>query len=385
MFDTILPIDEFMNTNRSIIAIIVLAGTLVSACSTEEIKEKVGLEDYSIEYKKSRQVDTLEIPPDLSTSRIEDSMVVPAGGVASYSELSEKNKGGKKNSGVLPEQGDIRVERYGNKRWLVVNAPAGQVWPKLREFWLELGFLLKVENPEIGIMETDWKENRADIPDDFIREFLSSVLDSVYSAPTRDMFRVRIEQGDRENQTEVFVSHRGVLEKVAGESTVWETRPSEPELEAEILRRMMVFMGTEDQKARARLARSGGGEIRARLIRDRSGNSVIDYRQGYPRAWRVVGLVLDRVGFTVEDRDRSRGLYHVRYSDPLADVEKDDKGILSKLIFWGSDDKPSEEQYQVNLAGDENSTQIIVLDKNGKRSSSKTAARILTLLYEQIR
>lgn len=364
---------------------------LVAGCSgdanvADTAMDTLGIEDYSIEYKKSRQVDTLELPPDLSSSRIEDSMVVPGGGSASYSEITREGARVSRGSGVLPPQEDIRVERDGDSRWLVVNAPPEQVWGKVREFWVDLGFLLTVENPQVGIMETDWKENRADIPDDFIRNFLSTVLDSAYSAPTRDSFRTRIEEGGTSSeQTEVFISHRGVLEKVSGESTVWETRPPEPDLEAEMLRRLMIFMGTEEAKARARLAKTGREATRARLIKDREGNALIDYQAGYPRAWRVVGLALDRVGFTVEDRDRSQGIYYVRYSDPLKDMKSEEKGLLSGLIFWGDDDEPSEEMYQVALSGDEATTQIIVYDAQGKRDKGKTARRILTLLYEQIK
>lgn len=363
----------------------------LTACGTSEevsetLKETVGLEDYSIEYKKSKQVDTLEVPPDLSSSRIEDTLVIPGGGSASYSEYARTGQQtNSRKSGVLPQQDDIRVERDGDKRWLIVKGTPEQVWPKLREFWLELGFLLTVENPQVGIMETDWKENRADIPDDLIRDFLKKVLDSAYSAPTRDSFRLRIEEGEAAGLTEIFVTHRGVLEKLSGQTTVWETRPAEPDLEAEMLRRIMIFLGTEDQKARARLARTSAQGVRARLIKDREGNALIDYRTSYPRAWRTVGLALDRVGFTVEDRDRSQGIYFVRYSDPLANAKRNDKGLLSGLIFWGSDEKPSEEQYMVNLAGDESSTQIVVLDKHGKRDKTKTSRRILTLLYDQIK
>ncbi|TNF91404.1 MAG: outer membrane protein assembly factor BamC [Gammaproteobacteria bacterium] len=368
------------------IAFLVSAATLLGACATEDLKETIGLEDYSIEYKKSKQTNPLEVPPDLSSSTMQDSMEMP-GGSATYSEFATEAGSAGRAPAVLPPQEDIKVERDGDKRWLVVNASAEQVWPKIREFWLDLGFLLKIEDPRIGIMETDWKENRADIPDDMIRDLLKSVLDVAYSAPTRDMFRVRIEEGESPGKTEVFVSHRGVMEKVVGDhdGSVWETRPSEPELEAEMLRRMMVFLGTEEKKARARLARAGRGGIKARLVKDREGNAVIDYKAGYPRAWRIVGLALDRVGFTVEDRDRSKGLYYVRYSDPLKDMKSNEEGLLSSLVFWGDDEKPSEEQYQVNLAGDENTTQIIVLDKNGRRDKTKTSKRILTLLYEQIK
>ena len=336
--------------------ILLLVVTLVAGCSSDgdsledKITETVGLEDYSIEYKKSKQVDTLELPPDLSSSRIDDSMVIPGGGSASYSEVSRKDRPGSQRSGILPQQEDIRVERDGDKRWLVVNAPADQVWAKVREFWVDLGFLLTVDNPQVGVMETDWKENRADIPQDFIRGILSSVLESAYTAPTRDSFRTRLERVSGQ-QTEVFISHRGVVEKVSGDpessASVWETRPANPDLEAEMLRRLMIFMGTEDQKARARLAKAGS--------------------------------------FTVEDRDRSSGIYYVRYSDPLKDQKSEEKGLLSSLVFWGSDEEPSEELYQVTLAGDEASTQIIVMDKNGQRDKSKTAQRVLTLLYEQLR
>jgi outer membrane protein assembly factor BamC len=366
--------------------VLMTAVILAGGCATEELKETVGLEDYSIEYKKSKQTNTLEIPPDLSSSTLQDSMEIP-NSAASYSEFTEQAGSVGTRPAVLPPQEDIKVVRDGDKRWLVVNAPAEQVWPRIREFWLDLGFLLKVENPRIGIMETDWKENRADIPDDIIRDILKNVMDVAYSAPTRDMFRVRIEEGEIQDQTEVFVSHRGVMEKVIGDydSTVWETRPSEPELEAEMLRRMMVFLGTEEKKARARMARASRDGVKARLVKDRQGNAVIDYAAGYPRAWRIVGLALDRVGFTVEDRDRSKGLYYVRYSDPLKDMKSSEDGLLSKLVFWGDDEKPSEEQYLVNLAGDEVSTQIVVLDKNGQPDKTKTSRRILTLLYEQIK
>lgn len=359
---------------------------LITACSTTEeaTDSDFGLEDYSVEYKKSRQTGPLEVPPDLSSSRIGGAQVVPQGGVASYSEYEKENTGSRP-SGVLPVQDDIEVIRDGDKRWLVVRATPEQLWSKLREFWLDLGFLLTIENPQIGIMETDWKENRADIPDDIIRDFLKSVLDTAYSAPTRDSFRLRIEESDKPDQTEVFVTHRGVLEKVSEETIVWETRPAEPELEAEILRRIIVYLGTEDQEARAKLARTSQRDMRAQLIKDRDGNALIDYRTGYPRAWRIVGLALDRVGFTVEDRDRSKGIYYVRYSDPLADMKANEKGILSSLIFWGSDEKPSNDLYQVNLVGDEASTQIVVLDEDGERDKSKTAGRILTLLHEQVK
>ena len=342
--------------------------------------DTVGLEDYSVEYRDSRDADALEVPPGLSSASIEDSMAIP--GATSYSALEQQRaEQNPAATDVLPVHEDIEVVRDGDKRWLVVNMPAGEVWPKLREFWLQLGFLLNLEDAQIGVMETDWKENRADIEEGFLRDIIGSVLDNVYASPTRDSFRTRIEESDRPDSTEVFISHRGVLEKLTREfegETVWDVRPSEPELEAEMLRRLMVFLGADDEAARARLAQSAQ-KLRASLVKDRDDNPVINYRTGFPRAWRTVGLALDRIGFAVEGRDRSKGLYQVRYSDPLADTQG---GVFSGL--FGGDETPAD-QYQVNLVGDEVSTQIIVLDKDGARDTSDTAARILALLFEQIR
>jgi outer membrane protein assembly factor BamC len=127
------------------------------------------------------------------------------------------------------------------------------------------------------------------------------------------------------------------------------------------------------------------------LERD-GGGSVLRLQEQFSRAWRRTGLALDRVGFTVEDRDRSRGLYFVRYVDPESDLRgKEEKGFFSKLAFWSSDDDKrdqSRDGYLVSLIGgrdgDEN-TQVVVLNKDGERDGSPTADRILSLLHEQLR
>lgn len=238
-------------------------------------------------------------------------------------------------------------------------------------------------------METDWAENRADIPDDFIREFLKSAVDSLYSAATRDKFRVRLEKGGAVGTTELFLSHKGMQEVVSSKSgsdagsTIWQPRPSEPELEAEMLNRVMVYFGVEGEKAERQLAKSDEQESRAELIKDSQGDSSIVMEEDFARAWRLTGLALDRVGFAVEDRDRSRGLFYVRYSDPYV-TGKEEEGLLDKLAFWSSDEPEDKTQYLVYLQGGAGSTRIVVLDKDGQPERNATATRILTLLHEQL-
>lgn len=343
------------------------------------------------DYKVSRTESPLEVPPDLTKPNRDDSMAVPdisPSGTATYSAYSgERKGGGSYTSSVMPEQDQVRYIREGDFSWLVLQGKPEQVWPKIREFWLHHGFLLTRDDPAIGILETDWAENRADIPQGPIRRLLGKVLDSIYSAATRDKFRVRLEKGKTPGTTEMFISHRGMEEVVqdndAG-TAIWKPRASDPELEIEMLKRMMVFVGVDEQKAARILARKEPLKPRATLIRDADQNISLQLDEVFSRAWRHVGLALDRVGFGVEDRNRSEGLYYVRYNDP--DKENSEKeGFFSKLAFWSSDEEISDDIYQINVKSEGEATRILVKNKDGKRENSGTAQRILNLLHEQLK
>lgn len=367
--------------------ILALFFTVLTACTSLANKlDEVNEPSEKTDYKKSQTLPKLEIPPDLTSSSIDDSLAVPDIDPAGTATLSayegERGNVQRTTDNVLPQQDDIRIERDGDKRWLVVRGDPEQVYPKVREFWVQKGFLLKREDPRIGIMETDWLENRADIPQDIIRSTISKVFESIYSAATRDKFRVRLERGKEEGTTEVYISHQGVEEVVKGDSTVFQPRPSDPELEAEMLNRLVVYFGVDEEKAKTLLAEEESQAPRAQLTRDGDGNAFLSLEEDFSRAWRRTGLALDRVGFTVEDRDRSRGLYFVRYIDPLKDEKK--KGFLSNLKFWGDDDKPDSNQYLVSVVGEEANSRIVVLNQDGAPEQSDTSDRILTLLQEQL-
>ena len=345
--------------------------------------------DRKVEYKQSREGTSLEVPPDLTSSSIDDTMQVPdinPESTATYSAYSGERSGNRvvRGESVLPDLENVQVARDGNKRWLVVQGAPEQVWPKMREFWLANGWLIKMEDPRVGVLETDWAENRADIPQDVIRGFFSRMVDSLYSAGTRDKYRVRLERGDRDGTTELYLTHRGAEEVVKGESTVWQTRPNDPELEAEMLGRLMVYFGADRGSARSQLARQGSRSTRARMMRAPDGSAALGLEEGFGRAWRRTGVALDRVGFTVEDRNRGVGVYFVRYNDPLRE-EAEKEGWLSKLAFWESAEADEAKVYQIALKGSGERTRIVVLDGDGKRDNSATARRILTLLFEQLK
>jgi outer membrane protein assembly factor BamC len=355
------------------------------------------LEPQRIEYKSAGKLPPLEIPPDLTSPSRDDRFAVPdisTSGSATLSTYNAERAGTSRPASgaeVLPTIGKVRVERSGNQRWLVVPETPEKIWPTIKEFWQDLGFLVKVELPEAGVMETDWAENRAKIPQDFIRNALGRFIDQIYSTAERDKFRTRLERA-ADGSTEIYISHRGVVENYTStikDQTVWSPRPADPELEAEFLRRLMVRFGVEEERAKAQVNNSAATAERAKLVSPRDGAGMVLLDEPFDRAWRRVGLALDRVGFTVEDRDRSKGFYFVRYVDPqedALDTTKKDTGILSRLIFW----KPSKadvkaEQYRVLVRDERDTSQIQVLNKDGGQDTSDTARKILTLLHAQLK
>jgi outer membrane protein assembly factor BamC len=344
----------------------------LSACSV--------LEGDKIDYKSAGKAVSLEVPPDLTQLSRDSRYSVPGGAVTASS--FQVGQAAPNMPTAASTLGDVRIERAGTQRWLVINRPADQLWGPVREFWQESGFLLTLDQSNLGIMETDWAENRAKIPQDIIRSTLGKVIDSVYSTSERDRFRTRLERSAN-GGTEIYVSHRGMVEVYSNtqkDQTVWQPRPSDPELEAEFLRRLMVKLGVPQEQTKALVA-SGAAKPSSRVAN--VGNApVVQVDEGFDRAWRRVGLTLDRTGFTVEDRDRSQGTYFVRYVEPSAD--KKERGFFGKL-FGSSDKAVAPLKYRIALKSQGESTTVSVLNANGAPETSANAQRIVQVIADDLK
>lgn len=354
-------------------------------------------ESKKIDYKSAGKIPPLDIPPDLTAPSADDRFAIPditTSGSATFSTYNKEREERPRtyNSSILPEAKDAAyIARSGTQRWLVVHQAPEDVWPVVKEFWQDLGFLVKVESPEVGIMETDWAENRAKIPQDIIRSVLSTFLDSLYSTAERDKFRTRLERTET-GATEIYISHRGMDEVLADRSTqrtIWQPRLADPELEAEMLTRLMMRFGAQEELARKEVASAANGAapIKEQAYMDKARGGVLIVSETFDRAWRRIGLALDRVGFTVEDRDRSSGVYFVRYADPDFESRKagEGEGILSKIAFWRSDTDSKAERYRIQVSEVGANSEIKVLNQDGTPEESGATNRILNLLYEQLK
>jgi outer membrane protein assembly factor BamC len=391
--------------------------------------------DTTPDYKGAGRARPLEVPPDLTASPSSDTFSVPGGtSYSTYTQAQEGQEAGVEK--VLQSPEGVRLERSGAQSWLVVDAPAEKIWPVIREFWIDMGFAVRVENPQIGVMETEWIESDA-IKKDASGNVLSKFdkwLDKLSGFADRKKFRTRLDRGVEAGTTEIYMTHRSVsgapddgknrIQTQLGEIDTGyradakdapKADANDAELDAELLRRLMVKLGVEEQKSQSILAEAITIK-RAEVIKESDGSARLLLNDQFDRAWRRVGLALDRIGFVIEDKDRSNGLFFVRYADVDIDdtpkkkkglldtlkfwgdddkkeaqtpVEKEQKSVIDSLKFWGSDDKGKtnpEKQYRIKVAdGDAGNAVVSVVDTNGARVRTTTANRIIALMYEQLK
>jgi outer membrane protein assembly factor BamC len=354
-----------------------IASLALGACSV--------LEEDRVDYKTATKGNALEVPPDLTQLTRDNRYQVP-GDAVTASGQANRTIGTSAVATAALTVGDIRIERSGNQRWLVVKRPPEALWSSMRNFWQDNGFLLTLDEQKLGIMETDWAENRAKLPQDFIRNSIGKVFDQLYSTGERDRFRTRLERLPS-GETEIYVSHRGLIEKLTGtrapgqvSSTLWEPRAPDPELEAEFLRRMMVQLGVPKDQTKSVLADSDKAAKASEVV-TANGQSQLQIAEGFEVAWRRVGLALDRTGFTVEDRDKSKGTYFVRYAPPS--IETKEPGFFSRLVGAKGTDKQVV-KYRVVVESSASASTIRVLGGEGTAQAAD-ALNILKIIGQDLR
>ena len=376
----------------STISLLILAG-----CSA------VGLESKRVDYKSvAVKVPPLDVPPDLTTLVAGDRYTIPESGgeiVAVYSDYSKAGTALQSGaaSNVLLDIKNVRLERSGGQRWLTVDNRAENVWPLVKAFWLEHGFTLLSDNPEAGLMATDWLENRAKIPQGKVRNVLSKVFGEVYSSGEKDMYRTRLERGKDGNSTEIYISHRGMEEVQNADKNgyQWRTRGRDVDLEADMLQLLMVRLGGDataqatvpDASAPSTPGTPATPRLQEPRLQEIDGGKIILLNEPFDKSWRKVGLALDRAGIVVDDMDRANGAYFLNVS---SDIAQKKKGGLASLMFWRKEEggKPETNlvegvaRYQVTVRESDAISSVSVLNMAG--NSDETAQRILESLYTQL-
>ncbi|MBN4664933.1 outer membrane protein assembly factor BamC [Pandoraea nosoerga] len=357
---------------------------LVAGCSSLSS----ALSSDKVDYKSAKSGPSLDVPPDLTNVQAADRKYVTPGGTATLSTYENQQKvvAANPTDNVLPSVPGMKVVRDGNERWLVIQKAPGDLWPTLREFWQENGFVLTIDSADTGVMETDWAENRAKLNQDIIRDLLGKVLDGLYSTGERDRFRTRVER-DPNGGTDIYITHRRMVEVFTNsqkDTTKWEPAPNDPGLEAIMLTKLMQRFGAQAEQAKAQVENAKSGGPTAQVVKTADA-AYLDINEPFDRAWRRVGVALDRGNFTVDDRDRAKGLYFVSYVDPSS-LAKDNGFFYSLFHAKEVQDSKKAKKYSVNVQGrGESQTRVQVLDDKGNVDNSQIAQTIISVISNQLR
>ena len=326
----------------------------------------INFTDDKVQYEASNTRANLEVPPDLAPVANENRFEVPSrpGVVSANTEMARAQVAGEatqKRGSIVQRTVVAKLMRDGNERWLRVNADAEPLWTVVTDFWPSVGLTIRRQDAKTGYLETEWAENKAKLPQDIIRGTIGKVLDFAYSTGERDQYRCRIERND-DGTSDIFLTHRSMVEVVTGsqsDSTVWQPGPSDPTMEAEMLQRLAIRIDEEFNPDAQPIKKAD-------------------------RAWRTTGLLIDRMGFELVDRDRAAGNFIVRYLDPAYEAKvKSERGFFKRV--FGSDEAIEAPEYRIHLGDEGSVTRIQVLGADGGADTTGSAGSILTLLAEQLR
>lgn len=365
------------------LAVAGLSFTMLSGCSA--LNQFMGKEE-SVNYKSTVTGDPLSIPPDLTQANTNTRFKAPvtASSGLSYSDYAQGQAQqplvGDRTSHILPVQDGIQVERDGELRWLVVDKPAEQIYPYLLEFWNDQGFTIHTDNPSTGFILTDWAENRAKIPDSWIRTLLGNFVDQVFDSGERERFRTRLERVD--DKTEIFISHQHMYETPTqdGAAFKWVHGDEDQGVNAVMLARLMVFLGTDLEQAQAKVAQAEASAAPALIeVHGDANQPQLVLNEGFDRAWRRVGVGIDSAGFSVEDRDRSTGEYFIRYLDADSGEKIEQPNIIGRLFRARNTAEAQDLRIRVKAQGI-NASIVQVLDASGQVLTTPTAGRIIEVL-----
>lgn len=351
--------------------------TVLAGCS--QLNQLTGGEE-AVNYKSTVAGDPLSIPPDLSQANSGAHYKAPEGSTT-FSQFA-KNQQERRTAGpgenILPQSSGVQVMRDGNIRWLVVDQPAEVVYPKVVEFWGEQGFTIRTQNSRAGLMETDWAENRAKIPEGWIKSALGSLMDSVFDSGERERFRSRLERVN--GKTEIYISHDQMVETGTNDNRGWKwiEGKEDPGLNAAMLARLMVFLGTDIQTAQAKVQQAEKAPGVAQVTKAQDGQAVLTLAEPFDRAWRRVGVAIDAAGFSVDDRDRSTGDYFVRYLDTDTGQKIEQPNFISRM--FGGKGSSEAKVFRIHVAQQGQGSIVNVLDQNGQPDTTETAKRIITVL-----
>jgi len=325
---------------------------LLAACSSDGEQRP--------EYMDSISLKGLEVPPTLTSPDTRQELTLPTPSAEAMKLLKQREDASVQGR-VSPAFKGIALKSGDGLYWLEVQRDADSLWPVLEDFWAQEGIKLERDEPLLGFMETEWvKEYHPGESDSFLSNMFNKL------SPDRlDRFRMRIERLADQQATKVFISHRGLEVYVNEEGgSSWRQRASDPELEREMLKRLLLFAGLTEIQADDVLAAYTPYQARIRAL---PGDDVFEISGNPDYVWDRVMQALDRIGVDVTSQDKQQGKIQVVVNNVPQKLVKHDENDLDESswmvqLFTGG---PGDEQLDegkvtidLSLQAKDNATQM---------------------------
>jgi len=358
--------------------IILLSVFLValSGCFEENKKEDNKIEvidpgSLNINYYSNKSVKSLIIPPDLTKPNYEKSFRI-----SEYSDVKQdfvsfdNNEEKPEKVKIIQNKEDIKIEKSGKRRWLVVNKDADYLWEMSRDFLKKEGFSIKNSNKKIGIMETEYLENYPEVPDQnigIIRSMLRKALAQRYALPIVDKYRIRIEPIEN-NVSEIHLSLSSMQEVVTNsgndnENTIWQVREKDVALETEMLYRLMLFLGGDEAKSKERIVNAK--EKKITLVSQGEGINgfgKLTFNLSLIETWDNLAWALDQLNIDIYDKDlKERAIY-------INIARTSDQGFFT----WIFGDDAVRKNFQIMLQPKDNSTTDVFFNDVSEENEDET-------------
>ena len=300
--------------NINYLTIILLSFLAVSCSKITDPVKKIGLGSRVVNYQAEDEVDSLIIPPDLTSPSSQGAFTKVA--VATDDE------------NIMKKVQNVEVMRDNYRRWLIVDLPPSDVWKLTKEFFRSYNFKINKENQKIGILETDYLEIETVVPDKSlgaIRASLAKVLKTQYGLPIADKYRVRIEPIEGQNKSEVYLTLSSIGEVVSGSTRVWQQREKDVELETEMLLTLMVFLGNDRTEAINKIQSTDSNKQTIAIVETaKNDNASLIFPYDKEQSWSYLGWALDELNIEIDDRDPIEGSYFINVTP--------NKGFFSKIL-----------------------------------------------------
>lgn len=267
--------------------------------------------DKSQDYKKSREVPSLQVPDSKDSAALGEMYPVPpiTDNLLMAGEF-EVPRPSPLVAGVQDEQ--VKIQTLGEESWALINAAPGQVWPQVRAFLSVSQIAVARVDASAGIIDSAWVNLEGE------------------SMASR--FRFRIDQGVQRGTSEMHVLQMSQ----AGDVDSWPATSDKPAQENEMLRALAQYIANSADSTPVSMMADQAISAVGKISIQEGPDQDIYIRLGLPydRAWASVGRAIEESNFEITDRDRSAGKYYVRF---LGTNSEEEEGWFDWMLS-GDDD-----------------------------------------------